>query len=267
MGAGSTDGGLLGGPSGLSGVAGGGRHDAGTATFYPDDSMAPQLLVIFLTTSLTSATPKHPLRNAIQSIVSTAGATDCWMCTLLNSSTRLGIEFVPLNLNDWWDKSNIFQWGPFWFDDSNVHSYLRRGPWGSCCDRMESETLAMSRSILQQLQDACQVLVSSIQGLPTSLQDKVQQVYRNMEELRASFSTVGSFQDLSSSPLTQSREMVSRAQEYVDELMAYMMQNAPLSWIVGPFIPSGKGSAGSMEPPSQENEDKEAEVTTASKAD
>ncbi|XP_074856011.1 perilipin-3-like [Carettochelys insculpta] len=110
---------------------------------------------------------------------------------------------------------------------------------------MESETLAMSRSILQQLQDACQVLVSSIQGLPTSLQDK----------------------DLSSSLLTQSREMVSRAQEYVDELMAYMMQNAPLSWIVGPFIPSGKGSAGSMEPPSQENEDKEAEVTTASKAD
>ncbi|XP_074839856.1 perilipin-3-like [Carettochelys insculpta] len=132
---------------------------------------------------------------------------------------------------------------------------------------MESETLAMSRSILQQLQDACQVLVSSIQGLPTSLQDKVQQVYRNMEELRASFSSVGSFQDLSSSLLTQSREMVSRAQEYVDELMAYMMQNAPLSWIVGPFIPSGKGSAGSIEPPSQENEDKEAEVTTASKAD
>ncbi|XP_074855886.1 perilipin-3-like [Carettochelys insculpta] len=110
---------------------------------------------------------------------------------------------------------------------------------------MESETLAMSRSILQQLQDACQVLVSSIQGLPTSLQDK----------------------DLSSSLLTQSREMMSRAQEYVDELMAYMMQNAPLSWIVGPFIPSGKGSAGSVEPPSQENEDKEAEVTTASKAD
>ncbi|XP_074856645.1 perilipin-3-like [Carettochelys insculpta] len=132
---------------------------------------------------------------------------------------------------------------------------------------MESETLAMSRSILQQLQDACQVLVSSIQGLPTSLQDKVQQVYRNMEELRASFSSVGSFQDLSSSLLTQSREMVSRAQEYVDELMAYMMQNTPLSWIVGPFIPSGKGAAGSVEPPSQENEDKEAEVTTASKAD
>ncbi|XP_074857044.1 ribosome biogenesis protein SLX9 homolog isoform X6 [Carettochelys insculpta] len=135
MGAGSADGGLLGSPSGLSGVAGGGRHDAGTATFNPDDSMAPQLLVIFLTTSLTSATPKHLLRNAIQSIVSTAGATDCWMCILLNSSTRLGIEFVPLNLNDWWDKSNIFWWGPVWFDDSNVHSYLRCGPWGSCCDR------------------------------------------------------------------------------------------------------------------------------------
>ncbi|XP_074840558.1 uncharacterized protein LOC142007886 [Carettochelys insculpta] len=136
MGASSADGGLLGGPSGLSGVAGGGRHDAGTATFNPDNSMAPQLLVIFLTISLTSAIPKHHLRNAIQSIVSTAGATDCWMCTLLNASTRLGIEFVPLNRNDWWDKSNIFQWGPVCFDDSNIHSYLRCGPWGSCCDRI-----------------------------------------------------------------------------------------------------------------------------------
>ncbi|XP_074839858.1 perilipin-3-like [Carettochelys insculpta] len=110
--------------------------------------------------------------------------------------------------------------------------------------QMESETLAMSRSILQQLQDACQVLVSSIQGLPTSLQDK----------------------DLSSSLLTQSREMVSRAQAYMDELMAYVMQNIPLSWIVGPFIPAGKGSADSTELQNQENEAKEAEVVTASES-
>uniref|UniRef100_K7F5L7 Perilipin n=1 Tax=Pelodiscus sinensis TaxID=13735 RepID=K7F5L7_PELSI len=110
---------------------------------------------------------------------------------------------------------------------------------------MESETLAMSRSILQQLQDACRVLVSSIQGLPANLQDKVRQVYQNMGELHASFSTASSFQDLSSSLLTQSQEMVTKAQEYVDELMAYVMQNTPLSWIVGPFAPSGKGSADS----------------------
>uniref|UniRef100_A0A8C0JFN3 Perilipin n=1 Tax=Chelonoidis abingdonii TaxID=106734 RepID=A0A8C0JFN3_CHEAB len=59
-------------------------------------------------------------------------------------------------------------------------------------------------------------------------------------ELHASFSTAHSFQDLSSSLLTQSQEMVTKAQEYVDELMAYMMENTPLSWVVGPFIPSGK---------------------------
>ncbi|XP_074855641.1 perilipin-3-like [Carettochelys insculpta] len=100
---------------------------------------------------------------------------------------------------------------------------------------MESETLAMSRSILQQLQDACLMLVSSIQGLPSSFQDK----------------------DLSSSLLTQSQEMVRKAQEYMDELMAYMMQNTPLSWIVGPFIPSGKVPANSIEPQNQENEAKE----------
>nr|XP_006130386.1 perilipin-3-like [Pelodiscus sinensis] len=130
---------------------------------------------------------------------------------------------------------------------------------------MESETLAMSRSILQQLQDACRVLVSSIQGLPANLQDKVRQVYQNMGELHASFSTASSFQDLSSSLLTQSQEMVTKAQEYVDELMAYVMQNTPLSWIVGPFAPSGKGSADSLEPQNQEMEAKEA-VIAASKA-
>ncbi|CAM4452209.1 unnamed protein product [Caretta caretta] len=132
---------------------------------------------------------------------------------------------------------------------------------------MESETLAMSRSIIQQLQDACQMLVSSIQGLPTTFQDKVQQVYHNMEELHDSFSTAHSFQDLSSSLLTQSQEMVTKAQEYVDELMAYMMENTPLSWIVGPFTPSGKVSADSIEPQNQENEAEEAEVVTASKSE
>ncbi|XP_050824758.1 perilipin-3-like isoform X1 [Gopherus flavomarginatus] len=104
---------------------------------------------------------------------------------------------------------------------------------------MESETLAMSRSIIQQLQDACQMLVSGIQGLPTNFQDKVKQMYHNMEELHASFSTAHSFQDLSSSLLTQSQEMVTKAQEYVDELMAYVMETTPLSWVVGPFIPLG----------------------------
>ncbi|XP_044856110.1 perilipin-3-like isoform X1 [Mauremys mutica] len=123
---------------------------------------------------------------------------------------------------------------------------------------MESETLAMSRSIIQQLQDACQMLVSSIQGLPTNFQDKVKQVYRNIEELHASFSTAHSFQDLSSSLLTQSQEMVTKAQEHVDELMAYVMKNTPLSWVVGPFIPSGKVSADSIEPQNQENEAEEA---------
>ncbi|XP_050824941.1 perilipin-3-like [Gopherus flavomarginatus] len=123
---------------------------------------------------------------------------------------------------------------------------------------MESETLAMSRSIIQQLQDACQMLVASIQGLPTNFQDKVKQMYHNMEELHASFSTAHSFQDLSSSLLTQSQEMVTKAQEYVDELMAYVMETTPLSWVVGPFIPLGKGSADAIEPENQENEASEA---------
>ncbi|XP_075753532.1 perilipin-3-like [Pelodiscus sinensis] len=131
---------------------------------------------------------------------------------------------------------------------------------------VESETLAMSRSIFQQLQDAYWVLVSSIQGLPANLQDKVRQMSHNMGELHASFSTASSFQDLSSSLLTQSQEMVTKAQEYVDELMAFVMQDTPLSWIVGPFAPLGKGSADSLAPQNQETEAKETEVVVASES-
>ncbi|KAG6939614.1 perilipin 3, partial [Chelydra serpentina] len=131
---------------------------------------------------------------------------------------------------------------------------------------LSSSLLTQSQEMVTKAQDACQMLVSSIQGLPTNFQEKVQQVYHNIEELHASFSTAHSLQDLSSSLLTQSQEMVTKAQEHVDELMAYVMENTPLSWVVGPFTPAGKVSADSIEPQSQENVAKEAEVLTASKS-
>ncbi|XP_074838645.1 endogenous retroviral envelope protein HEMO-like [Carettochelys insculpta] len=71
-------------------------------------------LIIILLAPAAIAIPDHPLRGAVQAIASIAKATDCWMCTLLNSPTGPGIEFVPLGLNDWWNKSDIFRWGPEW---------------------------------------------------------------------------------------------------------------------------------------------------------
>uniref|UniRef100_A0A452H5L0 Perilipin n=1 Tax=Gopherus agassizii TaxID=38772 RepID=A0A452H5L0_9SAUR len=114
--------------------------------------------------------------------------------------------------------------------------------------QLESHALTMFQSIIQQLQATCLTLMSSIQGFPSNIQDKVQQVRHSTKELQASFSTVHSFQDLSSRILTQSRKQVTKAQGYMDELLEYIVHNTPLSWLVGPFMLSGKIPEEAMDP-------------------
>ncbi|XP_039372081.1 perilipin-3-like isoform X2 [Mauremys reevesii] len=111
---------------------------------------------------------------------------------------------------------------------------------GSVQPEVEEQALVMSRSLTQQLQTTCLTLVSSLQGLPADLQDKAQLVRHHVDELRASFSAAGSFHDLTGSVLAQSRERVTKARKLVDELMDHVVHNVPLSWLVGPFAPSGK---------------------------
>ncbi|CAM5157310.1 unnamed protein product [Eretmochelys imbricata] len=101
----------------------------------PTRDMFLQALMILLLAPVTLAIPEHPLRGAIQTIASAAGATNCWMCTLLDSTNGLGIEFVPLSLNDWWNKSDIFQWGTAWYtnnprNDSGEVGQWHRTVWG-----------------------------------------------------------------------------------------------------------------------------------------
>uniref|UniRef100_A0A674JWB8 Perilipin n=1 Tax=Terrapene triunguis TaxID=2587831 RepID=A0A674JWB8_9SAUR len=86
---------------------------------------------------------------------------------------------------------------------------------------------------------ACHSLLPNIQGLPAALQEKIQQAYENMGELQTSFSNVQSFQELPEGILTQTQEKVTKAQESLDELLEYVVQNTPLTWIVGPFAPAG----------------------------
>lgn len=98
----------------------------------------------------------------------------------------------------------------------------------------------MSRGLAQQLQSGTTALVSNLQGLPDSIQEKLGLIHQNVEELRSAFMSARSFQDLPSSILAQSREKVIRAQELTNELVDYVVQNNPVSWLVGPFLPSGK---------------------------
>ncbi|NWX35058.1 PLIN3 protein, partial [Notiomystis cincta] len=109
-------------------------------------------------------------------------------------------------------------------------------------EAVESGTLTMLQGLTQQLQSSCQPLVSSLQGLPASIQDTAGQVRHSVEELRASLASVSSLQDVTGPVLAQARGHASKARQLMDELVEHVAFNTPLSWLVGPFAPSGKRS-------------------------
>ncbi|XP_026510853.1 perilipin-3 [Terrapene carolina triunguis] len=118
-------------------------------------------------------------------------------------------------------------------------------------EQVESRILAMMRIITQQLHPGYVNLVSSIQGLPSDIQETVQQAVNNVQQLHASFSRADSFQDLSSSSLTQSQEKMTKAQESLDALLEYISHNTPLNWLVGPFSPSVRATQEATEEPKE----------------
>ncbi|NXX23524.1 PLIN3 protein, partial [Podargus strigoides] len=107
---------------------------------------------------------------------------------------------------------------------------------------VESRTLAMLRIITQQLQPVYENLKASIQGLPSNIQEAVYQATRNIHKLHSSFSNAVSFQDLSSTTLTQSQDFVAEARRSLDDLFEYVTGNTPLNWLVGPFRARAKVS-------------------------
>ncbi|XP_075467497.1 perilipin-3-like isoform X1 [Ascaphus truei] len=102
---------------------------------------------------------------------------------------------------------------------------------------LEFRALSMARSLTQQLQTTCLTLVSGAQGLPSHIQDRMQQLRQNVDDLHTSFTTAHSFGDLSATILAQSRERASKVRDHVDELLTYVVASTPLTWLVGPFAP------------------------------
>lgn len=105
---------------------------------------------------------------------------------------------------------------------------------------VESGTLAMLQGLTQQLQSSCQPLVSSLQGLPAGIQETAGQVRQNVEELRAALASAASLQDVTSGVLAQARAHATKARQLMDELVEHVAHNTPLTWLVGPFAPSGQ---------------------------
>uniref|UniRef100_A0A7M4ENY2 Perilipin n=1 Tax=Crocodylus porosus TaxID=8502 RepID=A0A7M4ENY2_CROPO len=100
---------------------------------------------------------------------------------------------------------------------------------------VEPRVLAMLRMTTLQLQPAYTNLMSSIQGLPSSIQETMQQALTNVQQLQASFSSACSFQDLSASILSQNQDRVVKLRESLDALLDYVAKGVPLNWLVGPF--------------------------------
>ncbi|NXE43857.1 PLIN3 protein, partial [Ptilorrhoa leucosticta] len=105
---------------------------------------------------------------------------------------------------------------------------------------VESGTLTMLQGLTQQLQSSCQPLASSLQGLPASIQDTAGQVRHNVEELRAALASVTSLQDVTGPVLARARAHAAKARQLMDELVEHVAFNTPLTWLVGPFAPSGQ---------------------------
>ncbi|NWT31023.1 PLIN3 protein, partial [Cardinalis cardinalis] len=110
-------------------------------------------------------------------------------------------------------------------------------------EAVESGAVTMLQGLSQQLQSSCQPLVSSLQGLPAAVQDKAGQVRQNVEELRAALASVTSLQDASGPVLARARGHAAKARQLMDELVEHVAFNTPLTWLVGPFAPSGKRQA------------------------
>ncbi|XP_054661212.1 perilipin-3-like [Grus americana] len=122
-----------------------------------------------------------------------------------------------------------------WVDWSLTQPKGNQVKTASQAEQVESRTLAMLHIITQQLQPVFENLKASIQGLPSNIQEAVYQATRNIHKLHSSFSSAMSFQDLSSTTLTQSQDCVTEARRSLDDLFEYVTQNTPLNWLVGPF--------------------------------
>ncbi|XP_017952108.1 perilipin-3 isoform X2 [Xenopus tropicalis] len=123
------------------------------------------------------------------------------------------------------------------WNNKQPNARLNDGEERSQFELLEYRTFTMVQSLTAQLQTTCLSLVTGAQGLPSHIEERMQQLRQNAQDLHSSFSNIFSFGDLSAGILTQSREQVTKVRDHVDELFSYVVTNAPLTWLVGPFAP------------------------------
>lgn len=140
---------------------------------------------------------------------------------------------------------------------------------------IESRTLTLARSLTQQLQTTCLVLVTSLQGLPTHIQQEALSLGHSASQVYKNFSKAKGLADLPDSVLANSKVQLSKMKDSLDTVMDYLVNNTPLNWLVGPFYPrlapnatptpaseegSRRTSSSSVSAPAQREEPMEVEM-------
>ncbi|KAI9543511.1 hypothetical protein NQZ68_012163 [Dissostichus eleginoides] len=106
---------------------------------------------------------------------------------------------------------------------------------GHEAEAIESRTLALARSLTQQLQTTCLGLVSGLQGLPLHIQQEALSLSCSASQVYSSFSAASTLRELPDSVLSTSRVQLGRMKDSLDNVMDYLVNNTPLNWLVGPF--------------------------------
>lgn len=95
----------------------------------------------------------------------------------------------------------------------------------------------MARSLTDQLQTTCLVLLSGVQGLPQHIQEEALSLSHSASEVYSNFSKAYAFGDLPDSVLASSKTQLGKMKKSLDDVMDYLVNNTPLNWLVGPFYP------------------------------
>ncbi|KAH0625862.1 hypothetical protein JD844_034198 [Phrynosoma platyrhinos] len=99
-------------------------------------------------------------------------------------------------------------------------------------EQLEMKALSLTRNLAQELYTTYHNLLPHVPELPIHLQEKVTQVYDNLEELQAHLALAPSIRDLPSSLVLQSRQRITNARENLDEILDFMAQNPPSHWLL-----------------------------------
>ncbi|XP_068135058.1 LOW QUALITY PROTEIN: perilipin-3-like [Hyperolius riggenbachi] len=124
-----------------------------------------------------------------------------------------------------------------WLDWSKKQQEGQDGATEGDSQQLDFRVLNMTRALTKQLQTTCFTLVSSAQGLPANIQERMQQLRTNVQELHSVFSSIHSINDISDLILAQSRGKVAQIQDQINGVFTHVNMHHPLAWIVGPFAP------------------------------